>query len=748
MGEKEKITEAKIKKLLTELKNKRDEFYKQKGEFEAQKEAFELYKQEEEAKLQEELKKKELEHQKQLEKEKIEVLNKTIEEAKEEIKKFYDEIAKEKKELEKKKLEIIAFENEKREFESLKNEKLKAFEKELNTKKEQILSEYQAKQAKKLEAIIKQKEEMFDELKRELQEKEEALNKKEGEFKQKKAWLDMKKQELELYREEIKVLEQEKVQEKLNYLNEKLIENDEVIEMLKSENESLKEKLEKYSEFDDIDSAYEQIKELKTKLESMKGKHEQIIKEKDETILELEEKLKEARDEYQKLKSINESMQNENMTVSALRNENEALKLEKESLEHQIKILKGELEAQKQKLESIYSEGKELELRVQEIINEPYFSEVSEEILDINYEPEYLDHIQKSIKAYGVKYPKRLIYAFHTALKCADFSPLTVLYGVSGTGKSELPKLYSYFGGFNFLAEAVQPTWDSPESMIGYFNTLENKFDATNITKFLFQVFLPSSKNPKSLNSQMNMILLDEMNLAHIELYFAEFLSKFEQRRGSKEVFLDIKLGTNKIYKLPLERNLLWIGTMNDDETTKSLSDKVLDRSYLINFPRPKELFSRRDLKKLDRKEFKYLPKTTWENWIVKEELDEELIEKLKNITNEINQILMPTGRAIGHRVWQSMEFYMQNHPLVVEYKDTPDVFDALKIAYEEQLVQKIMPKLRGIELYGQEKEVIDRIEEILINHKLDIVEDFKSATQNPYGQFIWNSANYIFKEI
>ncbi len=62
-------------------------------------------------------------------------------------------------------------------------------------------------------------------------------------------------------------------------------------------------------------------------------------------------------------------------------------------------------------------------------------------------------------------------------------SPLTVLSGVSGTGKSELPKLYSYFGGFNFLAEAVQPTWDSPSSMIGYYNTIDRKFDSTKYIK-------------------------------------------------------------------------------------------------------------------------------------------------------------------------------------------------------------------------------------------------------------------------
>jgi GTP-binding protein Era len=61
-----------------------------------------------------------------------------------------------------------------------------------------------------------------------------------------------------------------------------------------------------------------------------------------------------------------------------------------------------------------------------------------------------------------------LFYAFHTALKIADWSSVTVLAGVSGTGKSELPRLYSAFGGLNFINVPVQPNWDSQESMLGF----------------------------------------------------------------------------------------------------------------------------------------------------------------------------------------------------------------------------------------------------------------------------------------
>ncbi|WP_229762882.1 hypothetical protein [Helicobacter pylori] len=67
----------------------------------------------------------------------------------------------------------------------------------------------------------------------------------------------------------------------------------------------------------------------------------------------------------------------------------------------------------------------------------------------------FLERIEKGMQEFNVFYPERLLYMFHTALKSTFLSPLSVLSGVSGTGKSELPKLYVHFGGLNFLSIAV-----------------------------------------------------------------------------------------------------------------------------------------------------------------------------------------------------------------------------------------------------------------------------------------------------
>jgi len=241
----------------------------------------------------------------------------------------------------------------------------------------------------------------------------------------------------------------------------------------------------------------------------------------------------------------------------------------------------------------------------------------------INDELLWLDQVCKKIADYGLAFSPRIIKAFHTALKTAEWSPLAVLAGVSGTGKSELPQLYAKFGGINFINIPVQPNWDSQEALLGYYNTISGKFEAQPLLKYLIQSQKEPAENYNvSLKNQLNIVLLDEMNLAHIEQYFAEFLSKLEERRGKDEETpqystLAVKLGGTDSYPLALGRNVLWVGTMNQDETTKNLSDKVLDRGIVINFPRPNEFKRRIKINKEVKPEDRYLPIETWEGWKV-----------------------------------------------------------------------------------------------------------------------------------
>jgi hypothetical protein len=379
-------------------------------------------------------------------------------------------------------------------------------------------------------------------------------------------------------------------------------------------------------------------------------------------------------------------------------------------------------------------------------------------------EKEWLDSIASNLKTAGFEFSTRMLKSFHTSLKIAEFSPLTVLAGVSGVGKSKLPELYAKFGGINFLMESVLPTWDSPQSMLGFFDVINSRYKSQPILKLLAQSANEDSQ--MGFSDVMSIILLDEMNLAHVELYFADFLSKLEERRGKKTTDLphiDIDLGSGlEPYHLEIGRNVLWIGTMNQDETTKALSDKVLDRGNIITSPRPKKLVSSNSLVTLQKSLGVVKPLMTrveWSSWINLLDVPEALqpnVDKYHKAVEDINNSLDSVGRTIGHRVWQSIERYIINYPDVLEaigkYEYTSEdegvnknkLDKAMRLAFEDCVVQKIMPKLRGISKKSDAlNETLTPIQNKFEELELSIVDDYKNAIENG-NNFNWTSSNYL----
>lgn len=468
---------------------------------------------------------------------------------------------------------------------------------------------------------------------------------------------------------------------------------------------------------------------------------------------ELAEKLRQSQALVESMRSDNDRLAVTEMELNRERKEKELWKQRYEALE----ILMKNLESDIKRLKSQYGKNEERDERIR-TVETPYITEPPALMAEVPSEIEWLDTIEQRCADYGFKFPRRILNAFHTSLKVAEWSPITVLAGVSGTGKSELPRLYALFGGLTFMPLPVQPNWDSQESMLGFFNTIDNVFDAQPVLRFLAQCCKKKDKDYPGLADAVNLILLDEMNLAHIELYFAEFLSKLELRRSLSRCnlpLLEVKLGADmEPYRIPLQRNILFTGTMNQDETTKSLSDKVLDRSAIIHFPRPRVLHRRSDITehKLPAKPDALLPFEVWRGkWVVyNTHFANSEIALYKEFIQNINGALEVVGRALGHRVWQSIEAYMANHPDVKAARNDNNVgsveFDrAMHVAFEDQLVQKVMPKLRGIETRGIAKtKCLDEIARMLSDKHFGIVEDFQLACTTGYGQFIWNSAKYL----
>lgn len=645
-----------------------------------------------------------------------------------------------------------------KELESKRANALTAIEKELSKERTSRIANLEkeiADRRKAHEAAIQQEKD-------DLEEKRKALLKDQDECEYQKQRLESRKDHLDEREAHLNdEVDTKVVERKRSFEDEKSALNDEIARLresiktssaLISNFEELKHKLgdeDPVAVLLNLKTYEEEIKRLRDDLATRPTQEMQEafdrMKSETETIEQERDRYKE---DYQRLFKAQQD-QNE------LEYENDSLKRQNKTLTDQrdnIEAHNNQLQADIKRLQASYEREQDREARIRDI-ETPYIQKELHRAGDTVEEIDWLDGISTSCIDYGLKFPRRILHAFHTALKTSEWSPVTVLAGVSGTGKSELPRLYSHFGGINFLSLSVQPNWDSQESMLGFFNSIDNKFDAQPVLRLLAQSQKAKDEGyPLGLKDVMSLILMDEMNLAHVELYFAEFLSKLELRRGRKgsEVpSLEVKLGAGiQHYDLPLGRNVLWAGTMNQDETTKSLSDKVLDRGIVINFPRPTTLERRRKLKSLG-DQAHLLSRKLWESWWCREsKFNDDQILPFKGFIEDMNTSLSKVGRALGHRVWQSIEYYMSNYPDVLEAQrkhDDEDIKKAMKVAFEDQLVQKVMPKLRGIETRGKSKsDCLDKIRTQLVNGDYTIIKDFDLACEFGYGQFIWNSANYL----
>ena len=612
---------------------------------------------------------------------------------------------------------------------------------------------------------IKELNKKIAELKETKNSKEELL-KKEADLNLKEKILDEKEEEIYKREESINELREEIREEEKIKNREKIDSLEKEVRELREENSDANREIRR---LENINADSFSKKELNARI----GELEDIKKELEEKLLGkwnletdkieiLKNKIHSLEESHKEIGEENKKLYSENMQLIQYKDKIEIAEITLPELERSKESLIALIAKKDEEINELKSRQMS-EVAKKETIEQAYFTiEERDDEEEITNEIEWLNNIKNSFKDVGFKFSDRLLYAFHTSLKVGDWNPLTVLAGVSGTGKSELPRLYSRYGGINFLPLAVQSNWDSPYSLFGYYNSLEGKFNATSLLKVLYQA-QENAKN--SISDYLTIVLLDEMNLAHVELYFSELLSKLELLRGNDDVKLEIDIAEKNPYEIKLNKNVIWVGTMNEDETTKSLSDKVIDRSNLINFPRPNEFVSRNELK--EREEAPKLKREIWENWkwnkiknmliqdedTKKENIKiitefEEKINNLKAKMEEINGYLKVSGRAIGHRVWQSIENYIRNYPLVLESirkRNSEELEKTIQIAFEDALVQKLMPKLKGLETEGLVREkCLNDISSKIQTYANGIVSDFDNSLNNPYGVFVWNSSEYL----
>ncbi len=526
--------------------------------------------------------------------------------------------------------------------------------------------------------------------------------------------------------------------------------------------------------FDKKSKAEEDLKQRQDELVRL----EQDIKELTDGYRQLEEAVKPLSDRQRELERVNQSIEQRSSELAAtdknLKNLSQELINTKEKIQQandRLSKADEDLKRRKEGLARLESAKIDLSARVETLSEKlksvgrmppeafdslklPVFENSKNVRADVD-EQTALDALNSLVEYCGFEIPRRLQDAFHTALKTSDISCLTVMAGVSGTGKSAFPKLYSEAMGMYFLPLAVEPRWDSPQDLFGFLNYMENRFEATTLGRSLVQ-FNNSphvSQNGSSMRDRILLVLLDEMNLARIEYYFSEFLSKLEMRRNanldrkedyqmvSVEIFAGHAAGEGVEASPPVRlyagSNVLFVGTMNEDESTQSLSDKVIDRANVLYFGRPNKLHDKRQ-QLSGNSDWMALRADVWQSWIVDpSNTSIPGYDQVDSIINNVNQSLALLGRPFGWRTYKAIKAYVANHPSV-RYRE-----DSGLLPLSDQIAMRVMPKLRGLDL-NEHGEVFNSLGQTLrkINDPA-LQQAFDKANQSTQGYFDWRGINW-----
>lgn len=281
----------------------------------------------------------------------------------------------------------------------------------------------------------------------------------------------------------------------------------------------------------------------------------------------------------------------------------------------------------------------------------------------------------------SLDYDETDIRRLHVAVKT---KPFVILAGLTGSGKSSLTRLYASAlgattanGGFRRVA--VRPDWIDQSEVLGFVNPVSQRF----VPGWLAETVQRCERRP----DRLHFVLLDEMNLAPVEQYLAEMLSAMEESHsGSDDVLLPLYPRGERPDnsdewppELRYPENLVIVGTVNVDETTRPLSERVIDRANVLhlNVTVSKGHHSQNGM-----------PSSPWnvafDEW--REVCIEEPSDDHHDFLVEIAGILRPAGIGVGLRAHVELERFVANARGVID----PEA------ALDWGIVQRIIPKIRG----------------------------------------------------
>ena len=336
---------------------------------------------------------------------------------------------------------------------------------------------------------------------------------------------------------------------------------------------------------------------------------------------------------------------------------------------------------------------------------------------------------------------------YYLSLKPRGF---VILSGISGTGKSQLPRLFAeavLAPGqpqlANFELVPVRPGWNDVADLMGYYNSIHGGFEPGPA----LEVFRKAGDATDAHGTMAVFLLLDELNLSRVEHYFADFLSVMESRRESAGAWITDPLriaagrtGTLDFVgqatkaqpfvdsveaELQIPDNLFVIGTVNIDESTQGISNKVLDRANTIELenvdfdppePQMPPDYETADLHVLSHHLFDRCYRTYAQAAAAHQAVIADLTQRL----TELNEVLVEWRLHFGIRTRDEVCMYMAYaHDFCAQAAATQvdlEGFDP-DAAFDRQVLQKILPRISGTreELqHGQQGNLFDQLAALL----------------------------------
>lgn len=311
----------------------------------------------------------------------------------------------------------------------------------------------------------------------------------------------------------------------------------------------------------------------------------------------------------------------------------------------------------------------------------------------------------------GLYYRVEIIRLFLSALASTR---LVILQGISGTGKTSLPYAIGKFLNNDATIASVQPSWRDRTELFGYFNEFTKKFNETEVLKKMYEALYVDN---------IYLTILDEMNIARVEYYFAEMLSILEMPSRDEWV-IDlvpnvwetdpIKLMDGKL-KLP--ENMWYVGTINNDDSTFMVTDKVYDRAMPIDINEKGEKFEAELTNGIS-------VSSTYLEQLFNEAKEQHVVsqESLKKLEEMDNYVIEHFRLAFGNRIIKQLKDFV---PVYVGCGGT---------------------EIDGID-YIVSRKILRKFEQLNLSFIRDEIDDFVKFLDKLYGkENMQESKSYLLR--